>query len=120
MNQPFLFDGGGVFGGLVFFGSAGGARGSGTTGGACPGFAEPFGRGSPKITCAFAGRFRTAVGQSVGAACLLAGTLGSQIRHMPAGGFALAGTLSDGRGRSCPCKGKPTSVPIRATMARRI
>jgi hypothetical protein len=60
---------------------------------------EPlFGSGSPKITRAFAGRFRTAVAQSVGAACLLAGTFGSQIRHIPAGGRALAGTLSDWRG----------------------
>src|SRR5688500_11894558 len=65
--------GGGVFGGGDFFflGSVG-ASGSGA--GSCgPGFTVPFagGSGSPKITRAFAGRFRTAVGQSVGAACLL-------------------------------------------------
>jgi hypothetical protein len=73
-----------------------------------------LGSASPKITRAFAGRFRTAVAQSVGAACLFAGTFGSHIRHIPAGGFALAGMLSDGRGRSCPWTGKATNVPIRA------
>ncbi len=41
---------------------------------------------SPKMTRPFAGRLRTAVAQSVGAACLAAGTLGSQIRHIPGGG----------------------------------
>jgi hypothetical protein len=59
---------------------------------------------SPKITRPFAGRLRTAVTQSVGAACLAAGTLGSQMRHMPGGGRRVFGTLSpDARPRPGPC-----------------
>ena len=41
---------------------------------------------SPYTTCAFAGRRRTAVAQSVGAGCRSAGTPSIQIRHIPAGG----------------------------------
>src|SRR5687768_5240128 len=68
--------GGGVFGGGVFFFfESAGISGRVPSGAGTPTFA-PFGSGSPKITRAFAGRLRTAVGQSVGAACLLAGTFG--------------------------------------------
>ena len=46
--------------------------------------------GSPaldgKITRALGGLLRIAVGQSVGAGCRFAGTLSSQIRHIPGGG----------------------------------
>ena len=41
---------------------------------------------SEKITRALGGRLRIAVAQSVGAGCRFAGTLSSQMRHMPAGG----------------------------------
>ena len=53
-----------------------GAVGVGFVAGAC----------GPKITCAFAGRRRTAVAQSVGAGCRSAGTPSIQIRHIPGGG----------------------------------
>ena len=116
-DQP---GGGGVFGGGDFFLGSVGTRGLGA--GSCwPGLADPFagGNGSPKITRAFAGRFRTAVGQSVGAACLLAGTFGSQMRHMPAGGRALLGTLSAGRDCSCARRGAAKRLPIRTTDSPR-
>jgi hypothetical protein len=48
---------------------------------------------SPNTTCAFAGRFRTAVAQSVGAGCRSAGTPSIQMRHIPAGGLKPSGTL---------------------------
>jgi len=79
--------GGGGFGGPdlpfpVFEGESGSGTGA---------VSRPFTRlgaaGSPKITLAVAGRLRTAVAQSVGAACFPAGTFGSQIRHIPAGGL---------------------------------
>ena len=84
--------GGGAFfvGGSFFFV---GECGSGMIG-VFPGLPDLTGNGSPNMTLALGGRFRTAVGQSVGAACLPAGTFGSQIRHIPAGGRWPAGTLS--------------------------
>jgi hypothetical protein len=41
---------------------------------------------SPNTTCAFAGRRRTAVAQSVGAGWRSAGTPSIQMRHIPGGG----------------------------------
>ena len=126
VGQRVEFAGGGVLGGggafFFFDGGSAGTRGSVIPAGIGPGLAAPrFVTGSPKMTRALAGRFRTAVGQSVGAACLLAGTFGSQMRHIPAGGRALEGTLSAGRGCSCAPRGAVSTVPIRTTdKARRI
>ena len=48
-------------------------------------FASPL-RPGGKMTRALGGLFRIAVAQSVGAGCRAAGTLSTQIRHMPGGG----------------------------------
>jgi len=111
---------GGLAGGgtttLVFVGGgAGGRNCAGLTAGGGLDFAADgldfavdgldFAAESPNTTNPFAGRLRTAVAQSVGAACLLAGTLTSQIRHMPGGGRCADGTVSAGRGRACAASG---------------
>lgn len=48
----------------------------------------------PNTSRLFAGRFRRAVVQSVGAGCCAAGTPSIQIRHFPAGGIISRGTTS--------------------------
>jgi hypothetical protein len=94
---------------LVFVGGGAGGRScAGLTAGGGLDFAVDgldFAAESPNTTKPFAGRLRTAVAQSVGAACLLAGTLTSQIRHMPGGGRCADGTVSPGRARACAASG---------------
>jgi len=66
-----------------------------------------FGGSSPKNTLPFAGRFLTADAQSVGAGCCPAGTSLIQIRHIPAGGKKLGGTICSRRDCDCCVVGLP-------------
>ena len=65
-----------------------------------------------KTTRALGGRFRIAVAQSVGAGCRAAGTLSTQMRHMPAGGryaFGIGGSGSFALADcAVPCTGTKT------------
>jgi hypothetical protein len=78
-----------------------------------PGVATLADGWSPNTTCAFAGRRRTAVAQSVGAGWRSAGTPSIQMRHMPAGGLKPAGTPDDPAALWAP-----TGLAINALMVK--